>query len=126
MFCLLALIATEIETVPATPSTAVDFTWLFIKMLFVLAAVTIVAILVLKYGVPRTAFYKRFSRGSLVNILSKQHIAPRKALYLVEIGGRYMLLGVTDHAITPVLELSAQEAGRMAGGGIDADGGGKA
>lgn len=118
MLAFIAVVAAEIQTVPATPTTAVDFTWLFIKMLFVLAAVTIVAILVLKYGMPRTAFYKRLSKGGLVRVMARQYIAPRKALYLVEMGKRYMLLGVTDHAITPVMELSSEEAGKVEAGGM--------
>lgn len=117
MLAFLAVIGTTIETVPATPSTAVDFTWLFIKMLLVLGVVTVLAILVLKYGVPRTAFYKRLSKDGFVRVLARQHIAPRKSLYLAEVAGRYMLLGVTEHAITPLLELSEQEAESMAAGG---------
>lgn len=113
---LAAKAETVMEMVPATPASAVDFTWLFIKMLFVLGAVTVLAILILKYGMPRTAFYKRLAKGSLLKILARQHIAPRKHLYLVEMGGRYLLLGVTDHAITPIVELSAEEVDKLTNG----------
>ena len=108
--------AAKIETVPATSESTVDFTWLFIKMLFVLGAVTILAIFILKYGVPRTAFYKRMTKGSLFRTITRQNIEPRKAIYLVEVGNRHMLLGVTDHAITPVAELSKDEVERITGG----------
>ncbi len=117
MLAVIAIIAAKVETVAATPESAVDFTWLFIKMLFVLGIVTVLAVLILKYGVPRTAFYKRLSKGSLFRVISRQYVAPRKALYLVEISGRYMLLGVTDHAITPVTEISKEEAARLGAGG---------
>jgi flagellar biosynthetic protein FliO len=110
------LLAAKIETVPATSESAVDFTWLFIKMLFVLGAVTILAVLILKYGVPRTAFYKRLSRGSLFKTISRQNIEPRKAIYLVEVGSKHMLLGVTDHTITPITEVSKEEVERITGG----------
>lgn len=116
MIAILAIIAAKIETVQATPEAAVDFTWLFIKMLFVLGAVTILAVLILKYGMPRTAFYKRLMRGSLFRVISRQNVAPRKALYLVELTGKYMILGVTDHAITPVLELTKEEVDRLGEG----------
>jgi flagellar biosynthetic protein FliO len=116
MFCVLALIAAKIEMVPATSESTIDFTWLFIKMLFVLGAVTILAIFILKYGVPRTAFYKRMTKGSLFRTITRQNIEPRKAIYLVEVGNKHMLLGVTDHAITPILELSADEVAKLEGG----------
>jgi len=117
MMASLCILAAKVETVAATPESAVDFTWLFIKMLFVLGIVTVLAVLILKYGVPRTAFYKRLTKGSLFRVISRQYVAPRKALYLVEISGRYMLLGVTDHAITPVAEISKEEAEKLEGRG---------
>lgn len=110
---LLAAAVTEIEMVPATSETAMDFTWLFLKMLFILGAVTILAVLILKYGIPRTSFYKRMSKGRLFRVITMQHVAPRKSLYLVEICNKFMLLGVTDHAITPVLELSKEEVAKI-------------
>jgi len=116
MIATLTALAAKIEMVPATTESAVDFTWLFIKMLFVLGAVTILAVLILKYGIPRTAFYKRLSKGSLFKTLSRQNIEPRKAIYLVEVGDKHMLLGVTDHAITPISELSKHEVERITGG----------
>lgn len=116
MIAMLTILAAEIETVPATSESAVDFTWLFIKMLFVLGVVTILAILILKYGVPRTAFYRRLSKGSLFKTLSRQNIEPRKAIYLVEVGERHMLLGVTDHSITTIAELTKDEVERISGG----------
>ncbi|MFH1829437.1 MAG: flagellar biosynthetic protein FliO [Pseudomonadota bacterium] len=110
MLSILLLTAAKVQTVPATAESAVDFTWLFIKMLFILGFVSILAVLILKYGVPRTAFYKRFQQGSLFNIKARQAIEPRKLLYLVEIGKRYLVLGVTDHAINTIAELSEDEA----------------
>lgn len=116
MIAMLTILAAKIETVPVTSESAVDFTWLFIKMLFVLGAVTILAIFILKYGVPRTAFFKRMMKGSLFRTITRQNIEPRKAIYLVEVGSKHMLLGVTDHAITPLAELSKDEVERITGG----------
>jgi flagellar biosynthetic protein FliO len=105
IFTLLA----AVPTAPATPESAVDFTWLFIKMLFILGAVTVLAVLLLKYGVPRTAFYRRFQQGSIFKVKARQAIEPRKSLCLVELGKRYIVIGVTDHAINAIAELSADE-----------------
>lgn len=113
MLGILLLIAAKVPTVPATPESAVDFTWLFIKMLFILGLVSILALLILKYGMPRTAFYKRLQQGSICKIKARQAIEPRKSLYLVELGKRYLVLGVTDHAINQIVELNEEEANKL-------------
>ena len=106
-----------IETTPATPQSAVDFTWLFIKMIFILGFVSVLAVLLLKYGIPRTAFYRRLQQGTLFNIKARQGIEPRKSLYLIEMGKRYIVLGVTDHAINPIAELTEDEVALLNGSG---------
>lgn len=92
---------------PATPSTAVDFTWLFIKMLLVLAIVSIVALLILKYAVPR--FGKSFQKGRYFSVLARYTLEPRKSLYLIHIGKRYLVIGSSDHAINLITEVSKEE-----------------
>lgn len=105
MFAVLA----QIETVPATGENAVDFTWLFIKMFLILGIVTVSAILVLKYAVPRIGVMKRFQQDRYFRVLGRYALEPRKALYLVTVGGRYFVLGAADHGISVISELSEQE-----------------
>jgi flagellar biosynthetic protein FliO len=99
----------QIPTVPATPGTAMDFTWLFLKMLLILAIVCIIAVLILKYAVPHVGLMSRLRRGGFVTIHGRHHLDPRASLCLVEIGKRYLVLGVTDHGINPIVELSEGE-----------------
>ncbi len=113
MAIILTLLS-AVQTAPATSESAVDFTWLFIKMIFVLGFVSVLALLILKYGMPRTAFYKRFRQGSICKVKARQALEPRKMLYLVELGKRYLVLGVTDHAINTIAELSEGEAKSLA------------
>ena len=106
MFALLA----QIETVAPSSATAVDFTWLFVKMLLVLGIVTIGAILLLKYAVPHIGVMKRFQQGRYFTVLGRYLLEPRKSLYLVNVGKRYLVIGVSDHAISLVSEISEEEA----------------
>ena len=106
---MLALLA-QIETVPATGETAVDFTWLFVKMLLVLGIVTVGAVLILKYAVPHIGVMKRFQQGRYFTVLGRYLLEPRKSLYLVNIGKRYLVIGVADHGISLVTEISEEEA----------------
>jgi flagellar biosynthetic protein FliO len=100
----------QIETVPATGESAVDFTWLFVKMLLVLGIVTVSAILLLKYAVPHIGVMKRFQQGRYFTVLGRYLLEPRKALYLVNVGKRYLVIGVSDHAISLISEISEEEA----------------
>lgn len=106
---MLALLL-QIETVAPTPATAVDFTWLFVKMLLVLGIVSVGAVLVLKYAVPRMGLMKRFQQGRYFTVLGRYLLEPGKALYLVNIGKRYLVIGVANNGINLITEISEEEA----------------
>lgn len=109
MIALISLLI-AIETVPASDGSAVDFTWLFLKMLFMLGIVTILAILILKYAVPQLGLMKRFQKGNYFRILGRYNLEPRRSLYLITVGGRYFVLGSSDHGVGLITELSEREA----------------
>jgi|GEM_PF-1974815 len=44
-----------------------------------------------------------------VKVLDRCYLAPKRALYMVRMGARVVVVGVTDTTITPVLELSPEE-----------------
>ena len=100
----------QLETVAPTGDTAVDFTWLFIKMLLVLGIVTVGAVLVLKYAVPRIGAMKRFQQGRCFSVIGRYVLEPGRSLFLVSVGKRYLVLGVSDHAINLLGEVSEEEA----------------
>lgn len=104
------LLFLQIDTVPATSSSTVDFTWLFIKMLLVLGIVSVSAVLILKYAVPHLGVMKRFQQGRYFTVLGRYVLEPRKALYLVNVGKRYLVIGTADHAISLITEISEEEA----------------
>jgi len=110
MWIMIALMG-AIPTEPATAASAVDFTWLFVKMLFVLAIVSILALLILKYAVPRFGFLKPFhQRGRYFTVLGRYSLEPKKSLYLVNIGKRYLVIGTADHGISLITEITKEEA----------------
>ena len=75
------------------------------------------AIVVLILGA--AAFARRFGVNparravGALEIVDRLDLAPKRALYSVRAGGRVVLVGVTDSAITPVLEWSAEESLRL-------------
>jgi len=50
----------------------------------------------------------RFKRDAIA-ILHKRYIAPKKAIYVIKVGGRSMVVGVTDSQISHLADLSEEE-----------------
>jgi len=48
-----------------------------------------------------------------VKVLDRCYLAPKRALYTVRMGARTVVVGVTDTAITPVMEFSSEEGERL-------------
>ena len=113
MLSILGILAAEMETVQATPSSAIDFTWLFVKMLLVLAIICAGAVVVLKFIAPRTRFMRRLTRGGFAKVLQRQALEHGKQLYLVEMGKRYFVNGTSDHGINPIAELSQDDLRKL-------------
>ena len=101
----------DIQTVPATGEGAVDFTWLFIKMISALIVVCVFAVVIMKYAVPKVGFLKKFSGGKYIEIITRQSLDQRKHLYIVKIGQRYALVGSSDHGVNLVMELKKEDVG---------------
>lgn len=99
----------QITTAPATESTAVDFTMLFIKMMGALAIVCILAVVILKYAIPKIGVFKRFAGGKYIEVKARHSLDPKKQLYLVKVGPRYALLGASEHGVHLVMELKKED-----------------
>ena len=46
---------------------------------------------------------------SHIQVLDRAYLAPKKAVYVIQIGTRSLAVGVTDNQITPLTELDAEE-----------------
>lgn len=99
----------QIATSPASTEGAVDFTWLFVKMISALIVVCVLAIILLKYAVPRVGFFRKFSGGRYIEVLARQSLDQRKHLYVVKVGGRYSLIGASEHGVNLVMELRPED-----------------
>ncbi|PIR17486.1 MAG: flagellar biosynthetic protein FliO [Deltaproteobacteria bacterium CG11_big_fil_rev_8_21_14_0_20_49_13] len=108
MFLFLLEIA-AIATEPATHSSAVDFTFLFIKMIAALVVACTLAVIILKYAVPRLSFTKKLSAEGPIKILNRVSLGPKQHLFLVKIKEKCILLGVTDHSINRIDEVNYEE-----------------
>ena len=49
------------------------------------------------------------ARNSAIQVLERSYIAPKKAIYLVQIGSRTLAVGVTDNGMSSLAELDPEE-----------------
>ncbi len=91
-------------------ATAPDFTWMFIKMLVVLAVVIALAFVFLKYALPRLRFSK-MRKHSWLDVIDRIPISAKSSVYLVKLSGRYLALGVSEASVNLIAEIP-QEEGR--------------
>lgn len=88
-----------------------DFTWLFVKMLAGLILVLGLALVFMRFVLPRTRLGR--NRGSdWARILDIVRIDPHRSLYLVKIVERYFVLGTGgtgENSLHLITELSAAE-----------------
>lgn len=109
MFLFLLEIAVAIPTEAATRSSAVDFSLLFIKMIAALVVAVVLAILLIKYVMPKLSFAKGASGVQDIKILSRFSLSSKQHLYLVKAKEKCILLGVTDQNINKIAELEGSD-----------------
>ena len=104
MIALLAQIPTQV----ATPASTLDFSVLFIKMLGALAVVVLLAVLILKFIVPKLSFAQR-NKFKLIETRSRFTMEPKKHLYVLRVANRHLVVGSTEHHIQLLTELKPDE-----------------
>lgn len=110
--CLVA--ANRHDTAAAgSPAAGVDLPNVALRMALALA-------LMIALIVAAAAALRFFGRGtgslrgaSRLRVIDHLPLAPKRALYSVQAGGRVVIVGVTEASIHPVLELAADEASRL-------------
>lgn len=93
---------------PAAP----DFTWLFVKMVAGLVLVLGLAVVFVRFVLPRTRLGRQ-RNVSWARILDRLTLEPHKNLYLVKMGDRYLVLGATEHSIQMVTEIAKSEGEKI-------------
>ncbi len=91
-----------------------DFTWLFVKMIAGLVLVLALAVILVRYVLPRTRLGRRrpASWGSLVDRIP---IDSERSLCLVKILERYFVLGIAGQSFQLITEISKAEGEKIEG-----------
>lgn len=86
-----------------------DFSFLFLEMLLALAVVCVLAVLILKYVVPRLSWTKKWQSNGYFEVVSRFNLDQKRTLHLVKVCNRYLLLGGSDTGLSLITELSQEE-----------------
>lgn len=103
----ISFLTAAVSTAPASSSAAVDFTWLFVKMLIFLGIVIVLAAIFLKYGAPRLR--KSMGIEGYFEILGRKRLEGKKSLYFVKGPQRYFVIGAAEHGISKIAEYKLDE-----------------
>lgn len=114
LFNLLLLAENVAESLPQNLGgleSSVDFTWMFVKVILVLAFVCLIAFAVIKYILPKASFIKQ-GHDSQIELVERFALEPRKSLYILKVGSRFLLLGTSENTLSPLMELSRKDLSR--------------
>lgn len=86
-----------------------DYTYMFIQMIVILGLVCLLAFGFLRYILPRLGFAQRIQKNQMVKVLTRCHLDHRHQVVVTQVGARYFLLGVGDHAVNVLSELNRSD-----------------
>ena len=74
----------------------------FVEMIVVLAIVLVGAFLVLRFVVPRLSRMGMPVRGAgrIIKVVDRCPLEPKRTVYLIDVAGRHLLIGVAEGSIT--------------------------
>lgn len=79
---------------------------MFVQMIVILGLVCLLAFGFLRYILPRLAFAQRLQKKQIVKVVARCHLDYRHQVMVAQVGARYFLLGVGDHAVNLLSELN--------------------
>lgn len=95
------------DTVTALGPSSLDFTWLFLKMVFAMIFVIALAIVVLRYLLPRLPGRRMRGGGAEVSILERIPLDGKKYLVVLQVEGRRLLISVSENHAGLITELKS-------------------
>ncbi|HEX8721610.1 MAG TPA: flagellar biosynthetic protein FliO [Pyrinomonadaceae bacterium] len=90
-----------------------NFLLMLLETLLALGLVCGLAYFVFRLALPRLNAVR--SANSMVRVVDRVGLDPRKSLYVVEVAGRWLLIGASEAGVHLVSELDAKSAEEAAG-----------
>jgi len=93
---------TEVSTLPT------GYGVYLLQTILALGAVCLLAYVVLRFGLNRLYGGSRRGQSQLLRVVERLPLDPRRSLYLVEVAGRYVLLGTGDSGVRFLTEVDGE------------------
>lgn len=103
IFSLVTAIATTVPEA-AQPTSDMDFTGLFIKMIALLLVIVIMGFILIRY-VGHSAKLRGKGSGAHFELVSWYRLEPKKTVYLLKIGGRLFAIGAAESNLNLISEI---------------------
>ncbi|MDD4587218.1 MAG: flagellar biosynthetic protein FliO [Heliobacteriaceae bacterium] len=78
------------------------------KDLILRLGITVLVLGLAGYAMVRCRRYLRqpVTEGNWLAVIDQTNLGPNKDLYITEVAGKFLVIGVTDHAIQPIIEIT--------------------
>jgi flagellar biosynthetic protein FliO len=82
--------------------------WMFVQTIFALGFVCVLAYVILRVVLPRLSMTG--AGKSMVRVVDRTPLDQRRSLYVVEVTGRWLLIGASEGGLQLISELDAEKA----------------
>lgn len=101
--------ASATDTAAKFGEPSIDFTWLFLKTIFAMIVVIALAIVILRYIIPKITHHRSKARQTDIQIVDRVPLDSKKALYVLNVEGRRLLISASEHYVGFITELEGKE-----------------
>lgn len=103
--------AEQIATASAATAGGMGYGMMLFRMVLMLGAVCAFAMVTLRWGIKRLTQLQR--TGQSIEVVSRAVIEPRRAIMVVRIGTRHLIVGTGEQGMTSLGELSGEEVSAL-------------
>ncbi len=107
-FCSLALALWQSEVRPEDFQSGRAMIWMFVQTILALGFVCLLAYVVLRVVLPRLNLAT--AGKNMVTVVDRTPLDQRRSLFVIEVTGRWLLIGVSEGGVQLISELDADKA----------------
>jgi flagellar biosynthetic protein FliO len=104
----LILVLWQTEVTPEQFQSGGSLLWMFVQTILALGFVCLLAYVVLRVVLPRLNVGT--AGKSMVNVVDRTPLDQRRSLYVIEVTGRWLLIGSSESGVQLISELDAEKA----------------
>lgn len=100
----------------ASPDLWGKYAWDIVSMTGLLLLVCVIIVVVLRVTLPRLMAFGPLHQKNFFRVVARFPLEPKKFLYVIKVGEAHQLIATTDHQVTFLTTLSAQDVALLNSG----------